>query len=218
MLTKCTYQSQHTITFGNSQGELMVNATEMAKPFGKSPSHWLRNKDTREYLEAVKKRVANLQLVKSVHGDNGGTWLHQKLALRFAQWLSAEFAVWVDERIEELLLRGRTEMQPSSPLALARQMLEAMEYQEQRISNVEDKVKRVEAKVTAINEDYYTLAGYYVLKGQRFNLGTREAQQAGRRLSKESRDTGYEILRTHHPKYGNVGTYHIRVLEVVLGF
>lgn len=37
------------ITFhkGNS---VMVNATEMAKPFGKSAAHWLRNQSTQEFL------------------------------------------------------------------------------------------------------------------------------------------------------------------------
>ncbi|ACO74628.1 Gp73 [Laribacter hongkongensis HLHK9] len=37
----------------------------------------------------------------------GGTWLHPKLAVRFAQWLDMDFAVWCDEQIDTLLRRGQ---------------------------------------------------------------------------------------------------------------
>lgn len=42
-----------------------VNLTEMAKPFGKQPIHWLRLKETQEYLnvlaEELLERTANSQ-------------------------------------------------------------------------------------------------------------------------------------------------------------
>lgn len=48
----------------------------------------------------------------------GGTWLHPKLAIRFAQWLDADFAVWCDEQIEHLL-HGR----PTIPAGLLAQRI-----------------------------------------------------------------------------------------------
>ncbi len=40
------------ITF--QQGDsVMVNATEMAKPFGKRASHWLNNQQTKEFINAL---------------------------------------------------------------------------------------------------------------------------------------------------------------------
>lgn len=212
------YQSEHTIAFDFNNGALMVNATEMAKPFGKKATHFLRLDSTEQYIDALKKRVAISQLVKVVHGDRGGTWFHQKIALRFAQWLSPEFAIWVDEKIEELLTKGRTEIAPASPLSLARQMLEAMEIQEQRITTVESTVKRIEAKVTNINDDYFSISGWYRMAVRQWDLSNTEAQQLGKRLAKESAMNGFTVHKVHDAKYGLVNTYHKDVLKSVLGF
>jgi len=42
-------------------------------------------------------------LVITKAGRGGGTWLHPKLAVRFAQWLEVKFAVWCDLQIDALL-------------------------------------------------------------------------------------------------------------------
>jgi hypothetical protein len=147
-----------------------------------------------------------------------GTWLHQKIALRFAQWLSPEFAIWVDEKIEELLTNGRTEIAPASPLSLARQMLEAMEMQEQRITTVESTVKRIEAKVTNINDDYFSISGWYRMAVRQWDLSNTDAQQLGKRLAKESAMNGFTVHKVHDAKYGLVNTYHKDVLKSILGF
>ncbi len=147
MLTVMQYQPEHTIAFDLKNGQLMVNATQMAKPFGKQPTHFLRLEATSQYIEALKKRYANShsgnydtqsdrvaipQLVQVVNGDNGGTWLHQKLALRFAQWLSPEFAIWVDEKIEELVTTGRTEIKPVVPTTYKEALIHLLQLEEAR--------------------------------------------------------------------------------------
>lgn len=97
------------ITF-NSGDSVMVNATEMAKPFGKSANHWLRNKSTEEFItELVRLRICNLaDLVQVTNGGNGeqGTWMHEDVAMEFARWLSPSFAIWCNDRIKELLTKG----------------------------------------------------------------------------------------------------------------
>jgi hypothetical protein len=38
-----------------------------------------------------------LKTSKATLANGGGTWLHPKLAVRFAQWLDPKFAVWCDQ-------------------------------------------------------------------------------------------------------------------------
>jgi len=111
-----------------------LNATKIAKQFGKEPTAWLRQIDTLEYLycmgEAlgvnsvrltelnkikeldasrswVRTKILNLTkrtgLIKTKTGADGGTWLHPKVRVFFARWLSTPFAVWCDTKIDALL-------------------------------------------------------------------------------------------------------------------
>lgn len=80
-----------------------INATEAAARFGKLPHEWMRLPETVAYLEALAKYGKIPQLVSTRRGRNGGTWLHPKLAVVFARWLSVDFAVWCDEQIDALL-------------------------------------------------------------------------------------------------------------------
>lgn len=101
----------NNITFQLGNGDVMANATEMAKPFSKSPNDYLRLPSTRKLIEAVtgKSRIDENQLVKTLRGGNNqGTWLHEDIALDFAQWLSIDFKLWCNDRIKELLKHGMT--------------------------------------------------------------------------------------------------------------
>jgi len=85
------------------------NATEAAAQFGKLPNDWLRLPETAAYLEAFQRRYGKIPHVKTSRARadrGGGTWLHPKLAVRFAQWLSDDFGVWCDEQIDTIL-RGQ---------------------------------------------------------------------------------------------------------------
>ncbi|MEN7549322.1 phage antirepressor KilAC domain-containing protein [Rapidithrix thailandica] len=100
------------ITFQTENG-IMINATQMAKPFGKRPIDWLRLPSTMEYittLSTVRKSHSDPNtLVKRMNGGkNPGTWLHEDVALEFARWLSPGFAIWCNDRIKELLKHGMT--------------------------------------------------------------------------------------------------------------
>mgnify|MGYP001093514518 FL=1 len=103
------------ITFQKGDN-VMVNATQMAKSFGKEPKFWLMNQFTTDYLNELSK-VRNLTLTDLVQvtkgGNNPGTWMHEDVALEFARWLSPAFAIWCNDRIKELLQYGMTAMQPT---------------------------------------------------------------------------------------------------------
>jgi len=79
-------------------------ATAAAERYGKTPHEWLRLPATQDYLRALERKYGKIPFLKTKRGQHGGgTWLHPKLAVRFAQWLDADFAVWCDEQIDELI-------------------------------------------------------------------------------------------------------------------
>lgn len=85
------------ISFANGKN-VMVNATEMAKTFGKYPKDFLVNKQTKEFLTSLSavRGISLTELVKVVQGGDPqmqGTWMHEDVALEFARWLSPAFAI-----------------------------------------------------------------------------------------------------------------------------
>lgn len=77
------------------------NATAMCKAAGKRWNNFSRNDWTKEYvvaLEAITQKRAT-ELVQVVQGgtpEEQGTWVHEVVAIRLAQWLSPEIAAKVD--------------------------------------------------------------------------------------------------------------------------
>lgn len=87
----------------------MVNATEMAKPFGKRCNDFLSAKSTNQLINSLSAKTgisATSLVVVNQGGTNQGTWMHEDLALVFAQWLSPEFYLWCNDRVKELLTTG----------------------------------------------------------------------------------------------------------------
>lgn len=82
------------------------NATLAAERFGKSPYEWQRLPETVRYMQALEIRYGKIPYVKTSRARadrGGGTWLHPKLAVRFAQWLDVDFAIWCDEQVDALI-------------------------------------------------------------------------------------------------------------------
>lgn len=104
------------ITFQKGDS-VMVNATEMAKPFGKLAKDWLSNKSTKEFLSTLSsvRTIPLTALVEIKQGGNKeqGTWMNEDVAMEFARWLSPAFAIWCNDRIKELLTIGMTATQPT---------------------------------------------------------------------------------------------------------
>lgn len=105
------------ITFSSGNG-IMVNATEMAKPFGKTTKDWLRTKAAEEFINSLSavRQICPTGLVRVVQGGEPelqGTWMHEDVALEFARWLSPAFSIWCNDRIKELMKYGMTATQPT---------------------------------------------------------------------------------------------------------
>ncbi|MBD5302376.1 MAG: phage antirepressor protein [Bacteroides sp.] len=129
----------NNITF-NKGANLMVNATEMAKPFGKRPNDFLSAKSTQELICSLSAKTgipATALVIVNQGGNNQGTWLHEDLALIFAQWLSPTFYLWCNDRIKELLQVGMT----ATPATL-----EAMIENPDLIISLANRVKELRAE------------------------------------------------------------------------
>lgn len=95
---------------------VMVNATEMAKVFGKETRVYLKTKSTKEFISALERSVnspvldSEQALIGARSGikiiDNRGhmgIYFDRRLALDFAAWLDVDFRVWVFSTIDKLL-------------------------------------------------------------------------------------------------------------------
>lgn len=135
----------NNITFQLGNGDVMINATEMAKAFGKTPKDYLRTQSAQELINALSVRLKCLtaDLVKVVQGgDIQGTWLHEDIALDFAQWLSVDFKLWCNDRIKELLKTGVTTISDEDEA-----IYNAMNILQKRLEASKQKVQMLESKV-----------------------------------------------------------------------
>jgi hypothetical protein len=88
---------------------VMVNATQMAKIFGKQVNEFTSNENTKAFiLECLKNGNSRYLDVKNesdlvVSKQKSGTWMHRILALKFAAWIDSSFEVWVYITIDKIL-------------------------------------------------------------------------------------------------------------------
>lgn len=99
--------------------DVMVNLTAMAKAYpDKNLSTIVNSQEISDYCASLSKlknfSFADLLIVKKGAPDlGGGTWAHRLVAIRVAQKLNSDLAVWVDMRVDELLKYGMTATQPT---------------------------------------------------------------------------------------------------------
>lgn len=138
------------VAFDFGGPSMFINATQMAKPFGKLPKDYLATQRAQDLIKAIQDDfdargiLLPQNLVKTVNGDGGGTWLHKDVALDFARWLSAPFALWCDRKTQELLTRGSVALNaPQDPiLAMLGAMTKIREDQltmDSRLAKLEEK-------------------------------------------------------------------------------
>lgn len=232
-ITKFEYEGDK-ISFEFTDGNRMINANEMVKPFGKRVSNFLRLKETKEYVTLLKKRYSDpsygsnrqaLRVVKGGTPELQGTWMDEKLALKFAAWLSPKFELWVYDKIYELLTTGKTELQDLSPVVNITEGLKRViehlgehgqEIQkiQMSIEHIEEFVSDLEAKITSIDENYYSISGYCALN--KIDCPLNKAQTWGHSATKLSNQQNIAIGKAYDAKYGNVNTYHIDILQQVI--
>lgn len=112
------------VEFDISGTDVMINATEMGKIFGKEPYDFLKQEGTKKFIDALKNRFERLSsdpeselnagnaissdetIVRTERGkgaDGGATWMTRVLALKFAAWLDPYFDIWIFDTIDRLV-------------------------------------------------------------------------------------------------------------------
>lgn len=89
-----------------------INATHLCKAGNKLYGHWYENKNTKEYLQALSEyiNIPISDLIDCNKGRNNGTWVHPKVAINIACWVSVEFEVRIINTLFDLFSKGRVEI------------------------------------------------------------------------------------------------------------
>jgi hypothetical protein len=102
-----------------------INATKLCQAAGKRWHNYIRNETTGAFMRALsaKTRISVLLLNQEVTSSDGvsSTWVHPKVAIHLAQWLSADFAVQVSEWVYDWMSGSR--LPAKMPFHLERHMI-----------------------------------------------------------------------------------------------
>lgn len=101
----------NNVAFIKTSYGILINATDMARPYNKRPVDYLRQIYVNELVSTIvsQTHISEDQLVIKMRGSSengGGTWLYEDVAIDFAQWLDVKFKVWCNSKIKELLTTG----------------------------------------------------------------------------------------------------------------
>lgn len=97
------------VDFNIAKNNVMVNATQMAKIFGKDVFQFTRIDNTKSFIEScLKPQNCGLLGIENeedliISIQKSGTWMHRILALKFAAWLNSDFELWVYVTIDNIL-------------------------------------------------------------------------------------------------------------------
>jgi hypothetical protein len=219
-----------------------LSATDMAKANGKRVNNWLRLESTSELLSTWKTRYSDsrnggLEPVSIVQGgipEEQGTWLNPKVAIQFAQWCSADFALQVSDWVEELMTKGAVSIANQDPRLVLLEQLSQLTHQqialEQRQKELDLENQRIRLDQQQLKAEQniqaeailqhdaeigrlfqpdgalISLAGCLNLHGK--SATASQLSQAGRAASKAYREKyGKEPERIGDARYGTVGVY-----------
>jgi hypothetical protein len=85
------------------EGKEQVSLTDLWKAAGSPASqdveHWFRNDSTHKFINSVAQKLNTPKsgVLKTKRGKSGGTWAHWQIALSYAQYLSPELHMFVNQ-------------------------------------------------------------------------------------------------------------------------
>ena len=145
-----------------------VSLTDMAQATGKNAGDFLRLDKTTSYLNTLSVKTgfpvmaqnqgfsALVEVKKGGDVSRSGTWGHPKVAIRFAQWCSDDFAIQVDSWIDELLTTGKVDLVNSEP--------------KKAIAHYSDRVMKLKEQLKFVPEDHWVVmqhCGHVLLEIER---------------------------------------------------
>jgi hypothetical protein len=114
------YNEKEVDFLPSGNDNVMVNATQMAKIFGKQVNEFTSNQNTRSFIEECLKNGNSRFLSVRNESDlidsrqKSGTWMHRIVALKFAAWLDPAFEVWVFMTIDKILFEHYREQKDAT--------------------------------------------------------------------------------------------------------
>jgi uncharacterized protein (UPF0335 family) len=144
------------LSVGQQESNGYINATRLAQAHKqltgqrRDVANWLSNKRVQETLNHLSSNtgIPVNQLYQVFQGspeNGGGTWLHPKLATRFAMWLSDDFGLMVEEWVQGWSTK------PSKTPSLPKNYKEALKA---LIAEVEAKERLEEEKALLEQENH----------------------------------------------------------------
>ena len=122
VLSTSAHETSKTFSYnGNDvlfdiKDDVMVNATQLAKIYGKRPNDYLSLPATNQLINAITRKygIAENQLIRTERGGiSPGTWMHRLIVVDFCQWLDIDLKLWCTEKLDELMRYGMTATQPT---------------------------------------------------------------------------------------------------------
>lgn len=141
----------------SGEKNVMINATEMAKVFGKRIDVFLKSDHAKAFIKVLEFTPNGVnsnylkpdEIVKKNH--RYGTYFHEILALKFASWLDPKFEVWVYSKIKEVLY-GNAERAAEKISAVALQEAKIKKLRDEILENGSDDAKKLLAEESFLVE------------------------------------------------------------------
>ncbi len=150
--------------FEIEQETQMVNITKIAKVFGKNVNDWSKTAQTQSFFNAFRKKYGETNIIVSKIGGNSqnqGTWVHRKVAIKFAGWISSDFEVWCIDMLDKLFQTGAVSLKsvklPTYPELLRQHadLVEAHEKIVEEVKVIQPKAEYTDKVLTSIS--YFTI-------------------------------------------------------------
>ena len=127
------------IKFEIMEGQVYAFANSMTD--STKLDNWKRSPKTKEYIKALESSVNLTELIKTENGN--GTWIHEKLVLSLARYISVDFEIWCDNMIAELLREGEVKLPQLSEMEMIAKIANNSIKQDERISAIEYKFENI---------------------------------------------------------------------------
>jgi hypothetical protein len=220
----------------DSAGRFNLNALHRASGLGsiKAPAQWLRTQTAKDLIEFAQKKTMQI-CIESIEGRNGGTFVHENIAIEYAGWISTEFR-WL---VNQTFIDYRTgKLAPVVPTTLSEALRLAADLNEAKEKALleRDEAIRTKALIGSKREatamataaaaikradKFAELAGdskrYKQVKAipwllEMFAPSKGMYQQMGKLLGKISAELNYDVLKIDDSEYGQVKAYHVDVI------
>ena len=139
------------------------------------------------------------------------------LIIRSDKPKAKDFKRWIThEVIPAIRKTGGYAMQSknANPLEALRQMVETLIAQDRRLNEHDTRIGNLEAHVQP-EVEYFTVIGYFRKRGLQ-SPSHNQAISIGQQAARLSKERGYSTGKTSDPRYGEVNTYHVSILDEVV--